>query len=44
MKKGKFGVCLWFYAVLAFVLAFLGQILLGALLWDSSLQLKKMNG
>lgn len=32
MKKGKFGVCLWFYAVLAFVLAFLGQILLGALL------------
>ena len=32
MKKGKFGVCLWFYAVLAFVLAFLGQVLLGALL------------
>ncbi|MBS1327493.1 MAG: hypothetical protein HP041_05800 [Oscillospiraceae bacterium] len=32
MQKGKFGVCLWFYAVLAFVLAFLGQTLLCGLL------------
>ena len=28
MNKGKYGVCLWFYAALAFVLAFLGQTLL----------------
>ena len=32
MQKGKFGICLWFYAALAFVLAFLGQVVLCALL------------
>lgn len=32
MQKGKFGICLWFYAVLAFILAFLGQTLLCGLL------------
>ena len=32
MEKGKFGVVLAFYAVLAFVLAFLGQTLLCGLL------------
>ena len=32
MKKGKYGVCLWFYAMVAFVLAFLGQTLLCGLL------------
>lgn len=32
MQKGKYGICLPFYAILAFVLAFLGQILLCALL------------
>lgn len=32
MRKGKFGICLWFYAALAFVLAFLQQSLLCILL------------
>lgn len=32
MQKGKYGVCLWFYALVAFILAFLGQVLLGGLL------------
>lgn len=32
MQKGKFGIYLWFYAMLAFVLAFLGQVLLAGLL------------
>lgn len=32
MQKGKYGICLWFYALVAFILAFLGQILLGGLL------------
>ncbi len=32
MEKGRFGIYLWFYAVLAFILAFLGQILLCGLL------------
>ena len=32
MKKGTFGIKLSFYAVLAFVLAFLGQTLLLGLL------------
>lgn len=32
MEKGKYGICLWFYAVTAFVLAFLGQVLLCGLL------------
>lgn len=32
MQKGKFGICLPFYAILAFVLAWLGQTLLCALL------------
>lgn len=32
MQKGKFGICLWFYAALAFILAFLGQTLLCGLL------------
>lgn len=32
MQKGKFGFYLWFYAVLAFLLAFLQQILLCGLL------------
>lgn len=32
MKKDRFGICLTFYAVLAFVLAILGQTLLGGLL------------
>lgn len=32
MQKGKFGICYWFYAVAAFVLAFLGQVLLAGLL------------
>lgn len=32
MRKGKFGICLWFYAALAFVLAFLQQNLLCVLL------------
>lgn len=32
MKKGKYGICLWFYAMVAFVLAFLGQTLLCGLL------------
>ena len=32
MQKGKFGIDLWFYAMLAFVLAFLGQVLLAGLL------------
>ncbi len=32
MQKGKFGICLWFYALLAFILAFLGQTLLCGLL------------
>lgn len=32
MQKGKFGICYWFYAVTAFVLAFLGQTLLAGLL------------
>ena len=32
MRKGKFGICLWFYAALAFVLAFLQQSMLCILL------------
>ena len=32
MQKGKYGICLWFYAVLGFILAFLGQTLLCMLL------------
>ncbi|WMJ22471.1 hypothetical protein RBG61_10800 [Paludicola sp. MB14-C6] len=32
MEKGKYGIYLWFYAVIAFILAFLGQSLLGGLL------------
>jgi hypothetical protein len=32
MKKDRFGICIPFYAVLAFVLAMLGQTLLGGLL------------
>ena len=32
MQKGKFGICLPFYAILGLVLAFLGQTLLCALL------------
>ena len=32
MKKDRFGICLTFYAVLAFVLTILGQTLLGGLL------------
>lgn len=32
MQKGKYGICLWFYAVVAFILAFLGQTLLCGLL------------
>lgn len=32
MTKGKFGIYLWFYAVLAFLLVFLGQTLLCGLL------------
>ena len=32
MKKDRFGICLTFYAVLSFVLAILGQTLLGGLL------------
>lgn len=32
MTKGKFGIYLWFYAVLAFILVFLGQTLLCGLL------------
>lgn len=32
MQKGKYGICLWFYAALAFVLALLGQTLLCGLL------------
>ena len=32
MQKGKYGIYLWFYAMLAFVLAFLGQVLLSGLL------------
>lgn len=32
MTKGKFGIQLWFYAVLAFILVFLGQTLLCGLL------------
>lgn len=32
MRKGKFGICLCFYGILAFILAILGQSLLGALL------------
>lgn len=32
MRKDRFGICLTFYAVLAFVLAILGQTLLGGLL------------
>ncbi len=32
MKKDRFGICINFYAVLAFVLAILGQTLLGGLL------------
>ena len=32
MQKGKYGICYWFYAALAFILAFLGQILLSGLL------------
>nr|WP_122011752.1 hypothetical protein [Maliibacterium massiliense] len=32
MKKGNYGIYLWFYAMLAFLLAFLGQVLLGGLL------------
>ena len=37
MQKGKYGVCLWFYALVAFILAFLGQVLLGGLLLGLSL-------
>lgn len=33
MQKGKFGIAVWFYAVLAFVLAFMGQVLLSGLLF-----------
>ena len=33
MQKGKYGVCLWFYALVAFILAFLGQVLLGPSSW-----------
>ena len=29
MQKGKYGVCLWFYALVAFILAFLGQVFIG---------------
>lgn len=32
MTKGKFGVCLWFYAALAFILALLDQTLLCGIL------------
>lgn len=32
MEKGKYGIYLWFYAVLAFLFTFLGQTLLGGLL------------
>lgn len=32
MRKGNYGICFCFYAVLAFVLAFLGQTLICALL------------
>ena len=32
MKKDRFGICITFYAALAFVLAILGQTLLGGLL------------
>lgn len=32
MQKGKLGICLPFYAILALILAFMGQLLLGALL------------
>ncbi len=32
MQKGKYGICLWFYAAIAFILAILGQTLLCGLL------------
>lgn len=32
MSKGKYGIYLWFYAVVAFILAFLGQTLLCGIL------------
>ena len=32
MQKGKYGLYLWFYAALAFILAILGQTLLCGLL------------
>lgn len=32
MQKGKYGIYLWFYAVVAFILAFLGETLLCGLL------------
>ncbi len=44
MQKGKYGVCLWFYALVAFILAFLGQVLLGGLLLGFVIVAEKMNG
>ena len=44
MQKGKLGVCLWVYPLLAFVLAIFGQPLMCLILFLFALGAEKMSG